>query len=479
MEYYRAYWDETPDSQLINRHKREIFPLLHRRHLFAEMDNFFLYDFYISEPSAQNRGIVNEDVFAYSNRVAEERSLVIYHNRWAEVRGRIKTSTAYRVNDALVQTNLGEGLGLKNDASYFTIFRDHVNGLEYIRNNRELHEQGLYVELGAYKYQVFLDFREVADNEWGQYNQLAAHLKGRGVPDIDETLREIFLQPLHYAFRELVNADTFGWLIENSQPGSPDNTRLILIEIEQKMLSFLRTVKKLTGCECESDALSQEVVQKLEAALHLPVLAAAHPLPSTPQYNAAIKFITGDNTDDPLTWGIIFGWVFTHSLGKIFPAEDSTRRSRALLEEWLLPAIIEQALHGLGLNEKIARNAVAAIRIMISHQNWFRDSNPPEARPSRVLQVWLEDSEVRRFLLINRYNEILWFNKEAFEMLRRLMLTMAAISTCADPDIPAEQIAPEIVSHYQVIANLGKAASASGYQVEELLAAAGGREVEG
>ena len=62
MEYSRAYWDEHPDPDLVTRHEREVFPILHRRHQFAEAENFLLYDFYTPE------GHVNEDVFAYSNR---------------------------------------------------------------------------------------------------------------------------------------------------------------------------------------------------------------------------------------------------------------------------------------------------------------------------------------------------------------------------------------------------------------------------
>ena len=38
MEYRRAYRDEQPDGWLVERHEREIFPLLHRRYLFAEVD---------------------------------------------------------------------------------------------------------------------------------------------------------------------------------------------------------------------------------------------------------------------------------------------------------------------------------------------------------------------------------------------------------------------------------------------------------
>ena len=39
-------------------------------------------------------GSVNEDVFAYSNRLGDERALVIYHNRFASAQGWIRSSVA-------------------------------------------------------------------------------------------------------------------------------------------------------------------------------------------------------------------------------------------------------------------------------------------------------------------------------------------------------------------------------------------------
>ena len=57
----------------------------------------------------------------------------------------------------LDQKSLGEGLGLQKNGKYFTVFRGQITGLEYIRKCSEIHEKGLFVELGAYKYQVFLD----------------------------------------------------------------------------------------------------------------------------------------------------------------------------------------------------------------------------------------------------------------------------------------------------------------------------------
>jgi hypothetical protein len=68
-----------PRSFLVKRHEREIFPLLRKRYLFAEVRDFLLYDFFTP------KGYVNEDVFAYSNRAGDERSLVVYHNKGQRV----------------------------------------------------------------------------------------------------------------------------------------------------------------------------------------------------------------------------------------------------------------------------------------------------------------------------------------------------------------------------------------------------------
>ena len=101
-----------------------------------------------------------------------------------------------------------------HDQTISVIFRDHITGLEYIRNSKELCEKGLYVELGAYQYHVFLNFREIQDNQWHHYAQLNHYLNGRGVPNLEEVLKEILLPPVHHTFKELVNANIFRRLME-------------------------------------------------------------------------------------------------------------------------------------------------------------------------------------------------------------------------------------------------------------------------
>src|ERR1700722_4146062 len=89
MEYRRPRYDETPNHWLVERHEREIAPLLHQRALFAESSNFLLYDFF------NDNGTVNENVFAYSNRRGDQRGLVLYNNRYSTTRGTIDWSAAY------------------------------------------------------------------------------------------------------------------------------------------------------------------------------------------------------------------------------------------------------------------------------------------------------------------------------------------------------------------------------------------------
>jgi len=499
MEYRQAYWDEQPDGYLVERHEREVFPLLRRRALFSGVTNFLLYDLFTPE------GDVNEDVFAYSNRVTtrtgEERALVVYHNKYAEARGWIRTSVAYATKSetspdgeslpssveakVLVQKSLGKGLALRDDGDTFTIFRDHVTGLEYIRNNKELFDKGLYVELGAYECHVFLDFREMRDNEWHQYAHLTAYLNGRGVPSIEDALRKVFLQPVHHPFRELVNARLFRRLMDarvaeleaSQRVGESASQRIserreeLIDEVEQKMAHLLREIKQLAGGSGDeaatAEAIAREVRQKLEAILHL-------------ETRFFPKNLVSGLHDNPAAWPTLLGWLFTHALGKVVDETDFEQISRSWIDEWLLGKIVAGALRDLGLDEAAAWRAVMTINLLTNHQRWFEGQQVADVssrgqrlakneQAYQVLESWLKDDEVQRFLQVNRYRGVLWFNKEAFEQLLWWMGLIAVVALSADPLRPQAEVAQEIAACYDVVKELQQAGEESGYQVEKLL----------
>ncbi len=477
MEYRRAYWDEQPNVHLTERHEREVSPLLHQRYLFAEVQHFLLYDFFTAD------GVVNEDVFAYSNRSEDERTLIVYHNRFAKTRGWIRESVAYSVKTGqgelrkLVQRTLGEGLGLSDDSNTFYVFRDHLTGFEYIRSGQDLCENGLYAELDAYKCHVFLDWREVQDNEWHQYAHLADYLNGRGVPSIDAALREVLLRPVHLPFKELVNAANLQRLFAARSTETPTAAvdSDLLDDMEQRSLRLLSEIKSLvqaSGDDPAPVAIAAQIRRELEASLQLPMITQRFGLPRSADVEAGMDRLAAHLDGHPEAWAGLHCWLFTHILGKVTGDAGFAAKSRSWLDEWLLSKLVAGALQDLGLDEEAAWWAVGTIKILNSHQGWHQGLIPGKGSAYSILTSWLRDSEVQRFLQINRYQGVLWFNREAFEQLLDWMLSLAAIEISADPALSPEQVSHGIAASCGIVHKLHQAASQSGYKVVALLEAA-------
>lgn len=491
MEYRRAYWDEKLDEYLVERHKRQIFPLLKKRYLFSQVQDFLLYDFYSTE------GYVNEDVFAYSNRSGSERGLVIYHNKFATAKGWIRTSAAYSVKSetgehVLIQKRLGEGLGLADNGNTYCIFRDPINNLEYIRNTKEMHEKGLYIELEAYKCQVFTSFREVQDNEWHQYANLAAYLNGRGVPNIDDAMKEIFLQPIHRAYRELINAGYFRWVISNRVRSIgevkdlthlPGNLREVVQEAEIKSIQLMEEVKRSTHKDGDIHSTVNLVKQNLLASLYLPTFKESFPLPHSRNYQQLMKYLNAGNlktspwkNGDTYTWSVVLGWLFTATLGKIISEVGYEEISRSWMDEWMLNKIIASALNDLGLDVRSDWRAVTLIKLLTSHHAWWRliDTNQgknQKGAASNILTLILSDSDALVYLGVNRYQDVLWFNKESFEDLLWWLMVIASVEITGIhmSEDQINMIGKSLLPCYQLISNLLASAQASGYKVEKLL----------
>ncbi len=482
MEYHRAYWDEQPDGYLIERHQREIFPLLQKRYMFAEVNNFLLYDVFTPD------GHVNEDIFAYSNQAGSEQSLVVYHNKYAAAQGWIRTSAAYSVKTEsgeriLLQKRLGEGLSLADDTQVFSIFTDLTSGLEYIRNNREMHEKGLFIELEAYKCRVFVNFRQVQDNEWHQYAQLATYLNGRGVPSIDEAMKELFLQPIHNAFRELVNAGFFRWIITNRQHPktargtsavTPHRQAEVLEEAEDKFARLLSEINNITRSGSNTLEIVAQLKGELAAMMALPVIAEQFPLERSRKYQSAVKYLNPGKTttspwseSNPRNWGVLLGWIAVHRLGMVVLPQEYSEISRSWIDEWLLNKIIASALGDLGLDERSAWQSIHLIKLLTSHSNWWAEAGNGQIYPL-MLSVF-SDAEAQQYLGVNRYQGILWYNREAFEDFTWWLYVVAAVNVMATQ--PSEQVPQTIINCFSEIQLIQKATISSNYQVEKLLSA--------
>ncbi len=465
MEYFRPYWDEEPDRYLIHRHQQSIFPLLKRRDLFSGVNNFLLFDFYTGDDQ------VNEDVFAYSNGNGQQNGLVIYHNRYATTSGWINTSASFLNKDSgnLENKKLFKGLNLSGDPNRFTIFRDTNSGMEFIRSSREIKEKGLFFVLHAYEHHVFIDFREVEEEGYGQFSQLHDYLNGRGVPSIEIAIRELMLAPVLNPLHELINFDMLRSVYDNRVKDSKGKIEVDLLnQNKEKFTYFIESLKTYVNVDTDIKPIIASQQRGLEAILQLPVFGRRYPFPGSKRYEAVIKYIVKNLGDYPFIWYVLTIWNDLRLMGKVITSEPNySEITRSWLDEWAISRICQEKLEELGLDSVQAASGVTILKLLVDQQNWVE--NVTEETPISLIEGWLSKGVVRTFLKINRYRDKLWFNKEAFESLMWWMTTIGLVQLVSAPEKSMTETIEKLFDAWELVKAILKAEADSEYQLEKLL----------
>jgi glycosidase len=383
MEYYRPRYDETADHWLIERHEREIAPLLQRRWLFAESSNFLLYDFF------QDNGNVDENVFAYSNRNGGERALVVYNNRYATAHGTIDFSAAYADKESaqLRQKRLREGLELNGGQATVLAWRDSLTGLEYLRRGPDLAERGLTLDLHAYQCHVFLDWRELQATAEKPWDRLCDQLTGQGVPNLDDALVNLELRPAHDALRSLLDPAVVRLLADLAE-----HPRTLAAGIDKRMQAersdffeqawgrcdlFLRVAQKAytsrtVGPDQPAGAafptnpalLGPAFRERLRAAMRIPAIEALFPAPWTV---AARRMLPSPSPQLTATamWGPVLGWCALELLAQSIDVEKPESVALDLFDRLRLREPFAKAFAALGFDGEEGWRVAARIKVVL------------------------------------------------------------------------------------------------------------------
>ncbi|MBN2677910.1 MAG: alpha-amylase [Anaerolineaceae bacterium] len=461
MEYRRALLDEGIDEALVERHWREISPLLHRRRLFSEVENFLLYDFYA------DGGGVNEDVFAFSNRLGEERGLVLYNNRFNHTSGWIKRSAAFLRITAktkrMIQKDLGEGLALGRHSNQFVIFRDQNANLEYIHSCQSIHQQGLHFELGAYQTRVLLDFREVTSTGAQDYARLAAHLGGRGVASIESALVEMNLMPILNPFRAISNPETLRNLLNLRAAKTPGGRPVkIPRHLAGDLHIFLQAAGEWLGNTATVKESAAAGTRRLEMLLNLPSLHTTHAIPATRSLKTGLKFLASLPLSSEPDWLGLIHWIYLHPLVDLVGQAHLSAR----LDEWHIPQVMRSVFLSMGMDPEttsLTQRLVTGM-LTIRKERHTRVSEPLEA----LFQHIFQDPNLGSFLMVNRYNDILWFNHEAFQRLTWWLAITDILETIIHTSTEADMV-ERIIQVHPMIQKLVRIEKSSGCQVDRML----------
>jgi len=382
MEYQRAYFNESPDLDLIARHEREVFPILKKRYLFADVANFYLYDFWTQD------GWVNENVFAYSNATDLERALVVYNNSYDHTWGYVKDSAGYVEKLAsgekeFRRTNLAHALKLHNEDNYYLLLWEQRSNLWFIRRSTDIHTQGLFVDVPGYSCQVFMDIHEVEDNKFAHYRILHDQLQGQGVRNITQAIRDIILEPVYREFRAFYTPEHIEKFEKLLGITSGKAVKEIAWFVE-KIGAFLKPLANYLS----SPAVIVDSQKRYERALKN--LVALRALVNEPSLATEKSYVTDRIVATDNSAALFSAFMILHALGD----QD---------EEWYLEEKIQEIS-----GQPVSLNGL--FKWMESYSSWGSDGSDP-----LVLSHALDVYSVVESLGTNYYDGVMWFRKESME----------------------------------------------------------------
>jgi hypothetical protein len=417
MEFRKARYQEDPDRGLVARHDREIAPLLHQRWLFAESENFLLYDFYRPD------GSVDEDVFAYSNRRGDHRALIIYHNRFATTYGTIHQSAAYADKAAghLRQQSLGGAFGLPNDGNLFLAFRDVNTGLQHLERASKMVFNGFSIELHAYNCHVFLDWRELRPDEQHRWDELCDFLNGRGVPSLEEALLAREVAPLHEILVALLQTE----LDALSQPlpvcgeEATESTAAaqVLQRIEAHSLRFagegLAIYGRKTGVPVKIDekVLWLGICRYVHALAALPALEEEFSTAWSTQARLVLPSSAPQLSPNEI-WGPALAFCVLQGVAESMGSKDTAVSALALFDRLRLREPLARAFSVGGDITEDGWRAAARVRVAFLCQSLA--TTPAFAGFPRGL--W-EDDNARWLLKVHEATGEWYFNKELHQQI--------------------------------------------------------------
>ncbi|MGE5440889.1 MAG: hypothetical protein ACM3UR_13625, partial [Bacteroidota bacterium] len=449
----------------------EIFPLMKKRYMFSQVDNFWFYDFYTSD------GNVNQNVFAYTNKFGDEKAIVVYNNKFSETTGWINRTTGKSIPTGVgeerntIYSSLVPALGLRTDDKYFYVYRDLVTNLEYIRLGREMGEKGLFIHLKPFKYHVFLDFREVYD-QTGEYEEIWENLNGAGVQSIEEALIEARLSGVHEALLNLFDnraielvSDLF---IKDKEIKNTENTLKLIIGRYEYFINQIRDHIQADG---SMPVLISNFTNGLNAIKFINDLLIENEVivenePVTNDFRKSLLLSRESNY--PRNLLIYALWLSLKDIGILRQKDDTGSRTIELFDELYLTNPLKQILHRLGRSPYEVEQVIKLVRVLLKNKSPLSrrtlQTTPEEEKKApkthakanydasadassngrsehekeerEMIEKLLGDEEVKSYIGVNYFEGEWYYSKENLEELGNWRLTLRIMSyLCGLEDI--------------------------------------------
>ncbi len=491
MEYQRAYYNEQPQQWLVDKHQKEIFPLLRKRNLFSEVEHFNIFDY------IDDAGHINENVIAYTNRNNGERVMVFFNNKYAMASGRIKWSAPKLLKEGhegqTQVVNLGQALALNSDHRIYYVMREHVSGLEYLRSSHDIYEQGIHWSLQGFEYRVFWHFREVFD-ESGIYQRLHYSLAGQGVASVEQVLKELILERVYASFEPLFNAEVIDPLAESLlEPAIPLQEDPSLELLVNRYDAFAQQVCSHYNLPAAPQLATKEFFDCLQAVKMAYRFVKNHEA-ALVQHKQLTKQPSAENMPLP---GVTSGIRETAMLLIAFYAKNALKKltitndqEQALLNDLMLRWPLQRVLRSTGRSFEEIERDIDLLDILLQRGGQAYDLHEALIagelsqgkkgvvhavfeQKKHIIGQMLEDNKVKRFIGANLYNETWFYSKESFEELNSWLFATAIFGYFSEEGKKTVKLSPDdkallIINDLNLILYLLECSEQSGYKLNKL-----------
>jgi hypothetical protein len=437
MEYKQAYYNETADEHLVWRHNKELFPLMKKRYLFSQVENFEFYDF------IDKNGDVNHNVYSFSNRSGNQSALVLYNNSYYETEGSIVFSHPKMIsgNGGMKRPHhITELLSIKPYSEYYYIYTDHRTQLQYLLSGREIAEQGFRIHLFGYQYRVCLHFKEIYDAE-GKFEKLYNLLNGKGVTSVDEALKEMELLPLHIKYENFFSYDNMEkvrtYLVHKPDKKKKDEVIALPGKLDKELDLLVSEFSKYMNGKTTKEKIEKKFHSGLsDCRIFFQFWISYNNRKSITKWMKSCDEILPINSKLETNREYIT-FINLLLLKQLLSKKSDSGKINILFDELLLSKPVTNLLHkqsnGTSIHQRI--DLIKTLLIAFSLEKKKSDKTIGDKKTKMAvksdtqsnnfmssIKVLLGENIVHNFLRVNEFEGTTYFNKERFEEFLRWIL---------------------------------------------------------
>jgi hypothetical protein len=319
------------------------------------------------------------------------------------------------------------------------LFREQHSNLWFIRSSKAINENGFFVALNRYETQVFLDIYEVQDDARGRWARLHHDLQRRPVSDPHSAIKDLFLGDLYYRFtkplkEEIINR-LHGFFAKKQKPAELQSFIESLKEPAEKY--FTTVTHFIGGADGKFDPWKAEEIdvnQKFQAVNtkqlwdefrgyveRLAGLSAYLNTAGKTPGERLLKELAKRLKESKLLCAAALGYGLLAILRSIIgKGADGSLAANLAFEHWELDRKLKEQFRVFGANDdevwRIGEISRAVLRRTTLRQttDYTGKFDPGLFATTIIGRNYLND-DFRLLIGLNRFNDVTWFNKEAFE----------------------------------------------------------------